>query len=260
MKKDDLVKVIRAIVKQELKKELPVALAQVFKNLMGGNGPSKTANYFPQSPPVSAVGREIPHTPSAEEMPNPQPEELDETALLKQQLREMFNGDATPAKQPAQRSQPPQAAQSKKQYTSNSLLNEVLNQTRPFNSSERMAMRVGGGGVASMAPGVAMAAAEFTPSTGAPGVGDLMNNDELGFMNKIPGMPGADQPMFTAPPTGHSARMTEGQTGGPAPMETMGQASALDFKNSSVLPASIRNVLTRDYRSLVRAMDKGKKK
>lgn len=245
MKKDDLVKVIRAIVKQELKKELPIALAQVFQNLMGQQPPMASAF----GKPKNYIGQALPKPPSAKEMPDEQPDEFEQAALLKEQLREMFNGDTPVARVQAQPAPQP------KRFTNNPLLNEVLNQTRPFNSDERMAMRVGGGvGGTGVAPAVAMAAASFGPIAGPtsmPGVGQMMDSEELGFLNKIPGMPGSDQPMLANLPPGVQPAME-------AP--SMGQPSALDFKHSDALPETLRNALSRDYRSLVQAMDKGKKK
>ena len=112
-----------------------------------------------------------------------------------------------------------------------------------------MAMGVGGSG---MSPSVMMAAASsgYAPQSQmvAPtGPGQMMESEELGFLSKIPGMPGADAPFVTAPPS----RMAES-----APVS--GEVSALDLKNHPALPENIRTVLTRDYRSLVRAMDKKK--
>lgn len=228
MKKDDLVKVIRAIVKQELKKELPKALTQVFQNLMNET-PPKQSNTVSNDLPVKDVN---------------------ETADLKNQLKEMFNGNVPiPREQPRQ--QPPQ-----KKFTNNPILNEVLNETRPFNGQERMAMGVGGN---SIPPSVAMAAEAYdTPSSPTTGVGELMSKEDLGFMDKIPAMPGADSPVVTElPPSG--TPLTEGQEGGPAPLEALGEVSALDLKNHPAIPDNIKGILNRDYRSLVKAMDKGKK-
>lgn len=227
MKKNDLIRVIREIVRQEIKKELPNALAQCFSQLMGGQ----------KSQPKDVVGKEVDHAPSATEMP----EEVDETASLKMQLAEMFNSGA-----PVKRVQQP--VQQKK-FSSNPVLNEVLNQTRPFNGMERMAM--GGGGIG-MSPAVMMASSGFeSPQMPTTGVGQLMESDELSFLKKIPGMPGADDPVVTSIPAGH---------GGGMPMADMGMVSALDLKNHPALPDSIKSVLTRDYRSLVKAMDKKKPK
>ena len=251
MKKSDLVKVIREIVKQEIKKELPNALAQMFASMAGGNRPAvhsiNTVRY---------IGQNVPHTPSAEEMPQEVPqelsEELEQTALLREQLRDIFSEGEAPTRRAGapQRQQPQQyAPPPPKRFTKDPVLNDILNQTRPFNSQERMAMGVGGSG---MSPSVMMAAASsgYAPQSQmvAPtGPGQMMESEELGFLSKIPGMPGADAPFVTAPPS----RMAES-----APVS--GEVSALDLKNHPALPENIRTVLTRDYRSLVRAMDKKK--
>ena len=243
MKKEDLVKVIRAIVQQELKKELPKALAQVFQNLMGNQQPM-----IHSINTVRPVRQPLPRTPSAEESPD----EMDETLKLKQQLREMFS-DGEPVRR-AVTSQPVQP-KPQKVYTKNPVLNEILNQTRPFNGQERMAMGVGGSG---MSPAVMMASSGYQSSAAATtGVGELMDGSELGFLKKVPGMPGADGPVLTELPA-HVQTLREGQEGGPAPLEGMVVDSALDLKNHPALPESIKGILNRDYRSLVRAMNKKK--
>lgn len=237
MKKNDLIKVIREIVKQEIKKELPTALAQMFANLMTGKSPIV-------SKPTDIIGKEVSHTPRNKELPEESPSELDEMVSLKSQLQEMFNsGDPVQHRQSI-----PQ-----KHYSTNPILNEVLNQTSPFNSSERMAMRAGGGLVGGMAPGVAMAAAQYGPVVGNSnmGVGEVMSESEMPSFARMPIMPGADTPMLTEPPAG----------GAPISMgNLMDTPSALDVKNHPGLPDSIKNVLNRDYRSLVKAMDKKKPK
>lgn len=246
MKKNDLIRVIREIVRIELKKELPNALAQVFAQMMGQA----------QRPEIHSINMVRPVPKS--EPPVPQPEDpVDEMTSLKSQLQEMFSGGA-----PVQRTVPQQqAVPQQKKFTSNPVLNEILNQTRPFNGSERMANRVGGAVAAAMSPGVAMAAGAYAaPSAAATGAGQMMESSELSFLNKIPGMPGADSPVLAELPTGRAAMLREGQEGGPAPLESLGTLSALDLKNHPALPDSIKGILTRDYRSLVRAMDKGKKK
>ena len=112
-----------------------------------------------------------------------------------------------------------------------------------------------------MSPAVAMAAASagYAPvqqpsSAPATGVGELMDESELGFLNKIPGMPGADAPVISHIPTSGGQMIQEGH----APLEGLGEVSALDIKNHPALPDSIKGILNRDYRSLVKAMDKKK--
>lgn len=237
MKKDDLIRVIREIVRQEIRKELPTALTQVFSNLMGKVQPS-----VPPKPNTIKPTEKPPETQTQEE-------ELDETATLKAQLQEMFN-EGVSVRRVAQ--QVPQ-----KTFAKDPVLNEVLNQTRPFNSSERMAMRAGGG--LAMSPGVTIAAAGFNASPGpsTTGVGEMMSSEDLGFLNKIPTMPGADVPVVSEIPVGR-VQLGEGQEGGPAPLESIGQISALDIKNHPALSDNIKGILNRDYRSLVRAMNKKK--
>ena len=235
MKKNDLVKVIREIVKQELKRELPNALAQCFSQLMGQ----------PQQPEIHSINtvRRLPKSIPPVSVPE---DPVDEMTSLKSQLQEMFNGGGTaPVRRTAQQS----TQQPVRQFTKDPILNEVLNQTRPFNGSERMANRVGG-----MGGGVAMAAGNYAaPAAAETGVGQLMDTSELSFLRNIPGMPGADTPFISEIPTG---QVRDGQEGGGAPLESLGQVSALDLKNHPALPDSIKGILNRDYRSLVRAMDK----
>jgi hypothetical protein len=239
MKKDDLVKVIRAIVQQELKKELPKALAQVFSGLM-----NQTHSKVVHDPKTSKPLDSPTHTVA-------QPEAEDEGVSLKSQLREMFNSG-----EPVRREQP---VQPPKQFTKNTLLNEVLNQTRPFNSQERFAMRAGGGGLAMASPAVAMASAGFQHSQpNTTGVGELMNEEELGFLKNVPGMPGADIPVTSQLPIPSSPPTYEGEEGGSAPLEALGEISALDVAKHIPDDNPLKNILTRDYRQLVRIMDKKK--
>ena len=249
MKKQDLIKVIREIVRQELKKELPNVLTQVFQNLMSGGKPQDIHGpNFQRALPASEPPVPIPQKPKTE---------MDE---WKMQLRAMLDGGAvppelTPLNEQVSRPQPPQP----KQFTKNEKYNAVLNATRPFNATERGQPSWANAG--GMSPAVAMAGAQFSaPSMPETGVGQMMAEDELTFMNNVPVMPGASGPVLTElPPTsGRASRLVEGQEGGAAPMESMGEMSALDVRNHPALPDSIKGILNRDYRSLVKAMDKKK--
>lgn len=249
MKKTDLIKVIREIVRQELKKELPNALAQTFTKLMGQAQNHKiNINNNPNLNTIISAEEDIPVQSS---------NEMDEMESLKSQLSEMLNKGHAPTKRNQMPQQKQQFVQSK-QYTNNPVLNEVLNATRPFNSGERMAMRAGGGAMGMVSPGVAMAASRYSSSDTSMGVGQMMEDSELNFMNNVPGMPGVNNgPMLTNLPT-HAQPIHEGQEGGTAPLNGMAIDSALDLKNHPSLPDNIKNILNRDYRSLVRAMDKKK--
>jgi hypothetical protein len=233
MKKDDFIKVVRIIVKQELKKELPNALAQCFQTLMAGKRDNISS---PTVPPVES--------PSVSSEENSE----DELTSLKGQLKEMLNQGTSTAPRP----NPPQ----KKIFSKNPLLNEILNQTRSTSEYERSngqsAARFG------MAPTpTAAMVSGFSehPALAATGVGELMSGNELSFMDNIPGMPGADSPAVSQLPTNGGRMLSENQ----APMAGLPETvSALDVRNHPALPDTIKNVLKRDYRSLVRAMDKKK--
>ncbi len=257
MKKSDLIKVIREIVRQEVKKELPNALAQVFAQIMGqAQRPEvhsmNTVRYLQPAKPVYA-GTPLPHEPSKEEIPSEVPEEVDEMTSLKAQLSEMFNGGA-PVKKIQQHTVP-----QPKQFTKNPVLNEILNQTRGFSSSERMAMRAGGGGGVAMSPAVAMAASGYSGGAivSETGVGQMMDENELGFMRGVPTMPGADSPVVAQLPV-QQVPIPVSDTAIPA--AALGQVSALDIKNHPDLPDSIKGVLNRDYRSLVKTFNRDRNK
>jgi len=244
MKKGDLIKIIREIVRQEIKKELPNALAQMFSSIADRNRPDTD---------ITNTECHIDNHSKTSEKSSELSEETERAALLREQLRDMFNDEGGSIKNVARPQIPPQyAPMPKKQFTKDPILNDVLNQTRPFNQNERMAMGVGG-----MSPSVMMAAdnSGYTSQTNnqipMTGTGQLMDEKELGFLSKIPGMPGSDAPFVTEPLTQHKMQSS-------ISIPDSGEVSALDLKNNPALPKNIRNILTRDYRSLVRAMDKKK--
>jgi hypothetical protein len=212
-------------------------------------------NAKPQIHGINVV-RDVPASEPPFQQPEKPKSDLDEWKI---QLREMIDGNASVPQtaQPRPQAQPPAKPLIQ---TKNPLLAEALNHTRPFNSQERFAMRAGGGGgMSMMSPAVAMAGAQFgggsLPETGA---GPLMEDSELSFLRNVPGMPGASGPVLSELPVGHASSIREGQEGGPAPMESLGEVSALDIKNHPDLPDSLKGILNRDYRSLVKAMDKKK--
>jgi hypothetical protein len=114
MKKNELTNIIRGIVAEEIRRELPSAIAEVFSNFMG----NKTSHVEP--PP--AQHNEI-VTEEIDENINSSP------IGLKQSLKELFDGTNVIGTRQKQ-SQP-------RKYTSNPKLNDILNQTPPFTSQER---------------------------------------------------------------------------------------------------------------------------
>lgn len=111
MKKDELTHIIREIVAEEIRKELPSAIAEVFSNFMGKKQPITEQ-------PVQPIRQ------------SPAPVQQKETTTsMRQSLRELFEG--------TQVISPQTANKGPRTFTKDPKLNEVLNSTRPFNSQER---------------------------------------------------------------------------------------------------------------------------
>lgn len=108
MNKNEFTHIIRKIVTEEIRKELPNAIAEIFQNFMGQK---------------SVVTEKVipPHL-----KPEPKEDEMN----LKQSLREMFAGTKIMSN--------PQTLMMPKHFTKDPKLNEILNQTRPFTPQERM--------------------------------------------------------------------------------------------------------------------------
>jgi hypothetical protein len=111
MKKSELTQLtqlIEALVAKEVRKQLPVIIAETFQNMMGKSV-------------VTEQRQPAPVAPAAEE-------ELD----LKASLREMFAG-ATPTAPVAARPAAPQP----RHFTKDPILNQILNETTPLRQHER---------------------------------------------------------------------------------------------------------------------------
>jgi hypothetical protein len=138
MKKNELTHIIREIVAEEIRRELPSAIAEVFQSVLGQKQVV--------SEQVTSIKRPI----------DPPEIEKDDEINLKQSLKEMFAG--TPVMSP------PQVQQKPKNFTKNPVLNEILNKTRPFSAQERTGM--GAGMAALMAQQSGMGITEATPDFG----------------------------------------------------------------------------------------------
>ena len=113
MKKSEftqLTQIIEALVAKEVRKQLPVIIAETFQNMMG-NKAVVTEQRQPKPAPVSAAE-----------------EELD----LKTSLREMFAG--TPSTPPVEAKPAPQQP---RHFTKDPVLNKILNETVPLRQHER---------------------------------------------------------------------------------------------------------------------------
>lgn len=126
MKKNELIQLIKEIVSEEIRKELPNAIAEVFKHVLTQNESSHEN--------IKPVSKSVIQKDEIED---------DEHISLKESMREMFSGAKPIPKQPAK-------TQSQRNFTKNPILNEILNSTRPFSQQERTGAA---GGMASVVGG-----------------------------------------------------------------------------------------------------------
>lgn len=118
MKKNELTHIIKEIVAEEIRKELPNAIAEVFQNFMGKKAP---------------ISKQVVNTKQVAST------EDDDAISLKQSMQEMFSGNIPIPK--------PQLTAAQRQFTKNPVLNEILNSTRPFSPQERTGASLGMAGM-----------------------------------------------------------------------------------------------------------------
>jgi hypothetical protein len=202
MKKTELTEIIREIVAEEIRIQLPSAIAEVFQNFMGKK---------------STITERV----------ESKKKDISEEIELKKSLKELMDG---PSIMPSKSSIP----KAPRKYTKNPILNEVLNETRPFNSQERFQnTAMGGGMVASMQ---STSDVPFTKNT--PNMGDLINNNN----NEL------------SPPISHATLLREDH----APLSALPEGiSVLDVKQSA--PPEVKKALTRNYSEMMKLIDKKKK-
>ncbi|TRO55160.1 hypothetical protein E2P64_07645 [Candidatus Bathyarchaeota archaeon] len=226
MKKNELTHIIRQIVAEEVRKELPSAIAEVFSNFMGQRQPvrEETAPREVQRPPQRKEGD------------------------LKMALREMFEGTNVMRSEEEMQA-PPQA----RKFTSNPLINEVLNSTRPFSPMERTGAPAG------------MAALMAQAGAGVPMGGSAMPVMEEGsdpdFTRRMPDMGTVMPSAASAAPIPH---MSQAQLlrDDHVPMEGIPQgASVLDVAPAvSQVNPTVGKALTRNYSQMMKLIDSKKKR
>ena len=225
MKKSELTQLtqlIEALVAKEVRKQLPVIIAETFQNMMGKQVVSE------QRKPVAKA-------------PAPEEEEMD----MKTALREMFAG-ATPTPQaaaPAQRQQ--------RHFTKDPILNQILNETTPLRQHERNM-----GSMPAFLNPAQMAAASGMAMPNPAEMAAAMGEEEPTFTRGMPTLPGANASI----PVGHPPVLREGQESSHAPMAAIPEGvSALDVARVVPLDAPVKNALTRNYSQMMKLMDKKKK-
>ena len=107
MKKSEFARLLRNIISEEIRKELPGAISDALSN-------TKTIKEGITNAVEDSTG--------------------EETINLKQSLKEMFSGTNVISNKPPETT---------KKFTNNPVLNEVLNSTRPFSQSERTGASMG---------------------------------------------------------------------------------------------------------------------
>lgn len=242
MKKSELTQltqIIEHLVRKEVRKQLPGIIVETFQNMMGGR--------------QSIVERQQPE-PIKEAV---EPEATEED--FRMSMREAFSGvTPTGVRTPDPMAQP--RVQQPKHYTSNPVLNQILNETTgDLRQRERMV-----GGAAMMggySPAVAMAAAAM-PQVSMTGPGEMMADPESPSLSRMPMMPGMNPVVPLArPPMGRPPVLMEGQESTHVPMSEMPEGiSALDVARQVPLAAPVAQALTKNYSAMMKLIDKKQKR
>lgn len=230
MKASELTHIIRQIVAEEIRKELPNAIAEVFQQAMSQRQPIQE-RVAPSPPP-----RPVP----VEEPP------------LRQSLRELFAGtNVMPPK--------PNGPQAPRKLAKDPLLNDILNQTRPFSPQERMGAPVGAAAMMAAAQaGVSLPGAAPAPPMpmGSPmaSMAEMME-EEPSFVRNMPSMapprPSAMMPPPMAPQVSQAALLNDNHI----PMADLPEGvSAIDV--AQYAPPAVADALTRDYSSFLKKVGK----
>jgi hypothetical protein len=224
MKKNELTHIIREIVAEEVRKELPSAIAEVFQNFTNK-----------KQPVVEQVTRSV-----------AKPKEVPPTKL-KQSLRELFEGTAVISKEPQN--------QAPKKFTKDPILNEILNETRPFSPQERMGSPIG---IAAMAA-AAQAGARMPGISPAAPVMMESGTNEPAFMRNVPSMVPSSTVPVAMPQVSQAQLLREDHV----PLADLpSDVSVLDLiGNVSQAAPAVGDALTKNYSGFLKLMDKkrGKK-
>jgi len=224
MKTSELTHMIRQIVAEEIRKELPSAIAEVFSNFMGQK----------QVVTERAAPRRV-------QQPQPQPEE--EELSMKQSLRELFAGTNV--------MRPPQAQAGPRKLAKDPLLNEILNQTAPFSAQQRMGAPMGAAAMMAAAQG------GFSMPGAAP-MAPMMaesSEDEPAFTR---GMPSMHVPSHTPhapmiPPVSQAALLNDNHV----PLEGLPEGvSVLDLVKQAGGDDPVTKALTKNYSGFLKKVNK----
>lgn len=223
MKKSEitqLTQIIEHLVAKEIRKQLPTIIAETFQNMMG------KAVVTEQKQPVQTIKEE---------------KEIN----FKASLKELFAGTSVISSQPDN----PMAPRPIKQYTKDSKLNQILNETvSDLRDRERLvgAAAFQGGYSPSLAlvPGFNPSAASTQP---------MESVEEASFSKNMPTMPGVlpgGLASISRPPV-----LVDGQESNHVPMASIPEGmSVLDVKE--YIPPAVAGALTKNYSQMMKLIDK----
>jgi hypothetical protein len=219
MKKQELnqlMRIVETMVQKEIRKQLPVLIAETFRNMVGKQIISD--QHKSTSVPI-------------EESESPT---VDDTRLS---LKELFSEDPA-VNTPDPRPQPA------KQYTTNPILNKILNETTP-DLRQRERMMGGSAMMAGYSPSVSMA----DPS---PDV--MVDNSDIPSLSRMPS-PMGELPIKRVSP------LVENRGNDQIPMANIPLGvSVLDVARQIPLQAPVAKALTRNYSAMMKLIDTKKAK
>lgn len=210
MKKNELTYMIREIIAEEIRKELPIAIAEVFQSFMG------------QKP---VIKEEIATS-------HIKPEPVEEEINLKQSLREMFAGTKVMSN--------PQAQPVARKFTKDPVLNEILNQTRPFTSQERTGATMGMAAMLASQGGFSVPGVMSSPMMESTAAGE-----DPTFLRNVPNI------TSLAPTVSQAQLLNDNHI----PLADLPEGvSVMDVKQHA--PAAVASALTRNYSQMMKLIDK----
>ena len=146
---------------------------------------------------------------------------------------------------------------SPKRYTNNPIINQILNETTSdLRQRERM---VGGAAqLGGYSPSVAMAASNI-PQISMTGPGEMMDDNEIPSLSKMPTMPTAGSDGMKNIQISRPPDLVEGQESTYAPLESLPEGvSALDVARQVPLADPVARALTRNYSAVMKKIDEKK--
>lgn len=237
MKKEELNKltqIIELLVRKEVQKEirtkLPAMISEEIRNI--------TENLQAFSNNSSQINESI--------------KDINDEENFKLSMRELFAG-ASPNEINTTEI-PRRSSNAPKHYTKDPVINQILNETTSdLKQRERM---VGGAAqLGGYSPFVALAASSI-PQISVSGPGEMMDENEIPSLSKMPAMPMAESNINENIKISSLPTLIEGQESSHAPLEALPDGmSALDVARQIPLADPVARALTRNYSAVMKKID-----